>query len=196
MQLVIHPSHLPWGVDWNKISLIIEIKLLLLLITCIETSWHSSCQLIPKNWISPLVSWPCFALGQNWLSEGFGLFSSPSQNFLFCYLTMMPSLYFRFFPASPCSSTVCISPWQMAGLCVQPWNVNSRCMDSPTSESKLWPALCHQRDWEKSISDISCALPLGCLCPKFLLKGAGCTHFKLLELSTCPYNPTDSATPD
>lgn len=87
MQLLTHPSHPPWGVDWDKTSLIIEIKLLLLLITCIETSWHSSCQFIPKNWICPLVSWPCFALGQNWLSEGFGLFSSPSQNFLFYYLT-------------------------------------------------------------------------------------------------------------
>jgi len=36
-------------------------------------------------------------------------------------------------------------------------------LDAPPSESKLWPALCCQRDGEECISDVNCSIPLGCL---------------------------------
>lgn len=177
MQLLIHLSHSPWGVGWDKTSLIIEVELLLLLIThCwLGSDNHPSLihlvNLFLKTGSPQQVPRPYFALRQNWLSEGFRLFSSPSQNFLFCYLTwwchqcieVLPS--FTLFQCSLHQSTadgraVC-SP---LGLSIP------GVLDTPTTERKLWPALCHQRDWEKSISDISCTLPLGCLCLKLLLK--------------------------
>jgi len=36
-------------------------------------------------------------------------------------------------------------------------------LDAPPGESKLWPALCCQRDGEECISNISGGISLGCL---------------------------------
>lgn len=65
--------------------------------------------------------------------------------------------------ASPCSSTVLISPWQMIRLCFLPTSSRFQVLlDTGANKSKLWPTLCCQRDWEKHNS-INCGttwLPL------------------------------------
>lgn len=119
------------------------------------------------------VPWSNFSLWQDQLLEGFKLFSSCSQEqFLLCSPTQWRCQCTAGIQEPPPVLDQLVRNGRAVFWCLEQSIPGE--LDTPLSKSILWPELCFQKDWEKSIHSVSFGIQFGCLCLQLLSGRATC----------------------